>query len=236
MQVGVVSTSGPFAVTQPSASTSWQAGANHTVTWNAANTASLPVNCANVRVLLSIDGGLSFPYTLASSTPNIGSASIVLPNTPTSSARVKVEAIGNIFFSISLPNFIITPSTSLPPTLLTEANTNRALALDSIMLVRDPFPLTHPLNFSPDQRTRITLFALGLQLLPGEDLSVVTAQAEDSAHQVYPLAVEYVGKVSSFDWFSQVNLRLPDGLSPGDVLVSVSLRGAMSNKVIVGIR
>lgn len=81
------------------------------------------------------------------------------------------------------------------------------------------------------------LFALGLELLPGEDISVVTAQAEDSAHNVYPLVVESVGKESSFDWFTQVNVRLPDGLAgAGDVLVSVSLRGAVSNKVIVGIR
>ena len=81
------------------------------------------------------------------------------------------------------------------------------------------------------------LFALGLELMPGEDTSVVTAQAEDSAHRIYPLTVESVGKVSSFDWFTQVNLRLPDGLAgAGDVLVSVSLRGAVSNKVILGIR
>lgn len=81
------------------------------------------------------------------------------------------------------------------------------------------------------------LFALGLELLPGEDISIITAQAEDSAHRIYPLTVESVGKASGFDWFTQVNLRLPDGIAgAGDVLVSVSLRGAVSNKVIVGIR
>jgi len=236
IRVGVVSSSGPFAVTQPGAATSWAAGSTQTVTWNVANTASAPINCANVRLLLSIDGGLSFPYTLIQSTPNIGTASIVLPNTPTSSARIKIEAIENIFFNISLPNFTITPSSTLPPIVLTEANTNRAIALDSVMFVRDPFSLTQPVGFSQDQRTRVLLFALGLQLMPGEDISVVTAQAEDSAHTIYPLAVEYVGKVSNFDWFTQVSVRLPDGLPAGDVLVSISLRGAMSNKVKIGIR
>ena len=73
--------------------------------------------------------------------------------------------------------------------------------------------------------------------MPGETISVVTAQTEDSAHTTYPLTVEYVGKVPNFDWLTQVNVRLPDGISgPGDFLVSISLRGAMSNKVIVGIR
>ena len=81
------------------------------------------------------------------------------------------------------------------------------------------------------------LFATGLDLSPGESISVVTAQAEDSAHTIYPLSVESVGKVPGFDWLTQVNLRLPNGLAgPGDVLVSVSLRGAVSNKVVVGIR
>lgn len=237
MHVNVVSSSGPFVVTQPGSSTSWLAGSNQTVTWNVANTSSAPVSCSNVRVLLSIDGGSSFPFTLASSTPNSGSATISVPNTPTSSARVKVEAVDNIFFSISLPNFAITPSSNGAPTLLTEANTNRALALDSITFVRDPFSLAAAVNFGSDQRTRVVLFALGLELLPGEDISVVTAQAEDSAHRIYPLTVESLGKVSSFDWFSQVNVRLPDGLAgAGEVLVSVSLRGAVSNKVILGIR
>ena len=81
------------------------------------------------------------------------------------------------------------------------------------------------------------LFATGLELMPGESASVVTAQAEDSAHQIYPLAVEYVGKVPNFDSLTQVNVRLPDGIvGGGDLLVSISLRGAASNKVIIGIR
>jgi uncharacterized protein (TIGR03437 family) len=237
MRVNVVSSGGPFVVTQPGSATSWMAGSTQTVNWSVANTSSAPINCASVRVLLSIDGGNSFPFILASATPNTGVAPVNVPNTPTSSARIKVEAIDNIFFSISLPNFTITPNTTSPPTLLTAGNTNRAIALDSVTLMRDPFPITTLLNFGPDQRTRIMLFATGLELMAGENISVVTAQAEDSAHRIFPLTVEYVGKVSGYDWLTQVNVRLPDGLAgAGDVLVSVSLRGAVSNKVIVGIR
>ena len=237
--VNVVAGNGAFAVTQPASATTWMAGSNQTVTWNVANTANAPVNCATVRLLLSIDGGHSFPFVLAASLPNSGAATINVPNTPTSSARVKVEAIDNIFFSISLPNFTITPNNTALPTLVTEENTNRAVALESVTFLRDPFNLTATNNFSLDldQRTRITLFATGLELQPGENISVVTAQAEDSAHRIYPMTVEYVGKVANFDWLTQVTVRLPDGLvGGGDVLVSVSLRGAMSNKAAVGIR
>ena len=237
MQVNVVSGSGPFAITQPSSSTTWTAGSHQTVKWDVANSSSAPVNCGNVRVLLSIDGGNSFPFTLLSSTPNNGVATISVPNTPTSTARVKVEAVGNIFFNISLPNFTITPDSTAAPTLLTEGNTNRAIALDSVTFLRDPFPLATINNFSLDQRTRITLFATGLELLTGEDISVVTAQAEDSGHKTYPLRVEYLAKVPGFDWLTQVVIRLPDdSLSAGDLLIAISLRGAVSNKVVVGIR
>jgi uncharacterized protein (TIGR03437 family) len=236
MRVNVDSSSGPFMVTQPSSGTTWPAGSTQTVAWNVANTSSAPINCASVRVLLSIDGGSSFPFILAAGIPNTGAATIGVPNLPTSSARVKVEAVDNIFFSISLPNFTITPNTTSPPTLLTEVNTNRAIALDSVTFVRDPFSVITSLNFSSDQRTRIMLFATGLELMPGENISVVTAQAEDAAHQIYPLTVESVGKISSLDWVTQVNIRLPDGLPSGDLLVSVNVRGAVSNKAIVGIR
>jgi Metallo-peptidase family M12B Reprolysin-like len=237
MRVNVVSSSGPFVVTQPGAATDWPAGSTQTVTWNVANTSSAPINCASVRVLLSIDGGNSFPFTLASGIPNTGTATINVPNTPTSSARVRVEAVDNIFFSISLPNFTISPNNTSPPTLLTEANTSRAIALDSVTFVRDPFRVATSFNFSSDQRTRVMLFAIGLELMPGEDISVVTALAEDSGQRTYPLVVEYVGKVPNLDWCTQVNVRLPDALAgAGDVLVSVTVRGAVSNKVIVGIR
>jgi hypothetical protein len=237
MRVNVVAGSGPFVLTQPGVSTTWPAGSTQTVNWNVANTSSPPINCASVRVLLSVDGGNSFPFTLASGIPNNGAATINVPNTPTASARVKVEAVGNIFFNISRPNFTITPNTTSPPTLLTEANTNRAIALDSVTFMRDPFPVSSFLSFSLDQRTRIMLFATGLELMPGEGISVVTAQAEDSAHQTYPLIVEYVGKVPDLDWCTQVNVRLPDGLAgASDILVSISVRGAVSNKVVVGIR
>ena len=185
----------------------------------------------------SIDGGNSFPVILSSSKPNTGAATVIIPNTPTSTARIKIEAVGNIFFNISLPNFTITPNSSAAPTLLTEENTNRAIALDSATFIRDPFPLTAVNNFSLDQRTRITIFALGLELLPGEDISVVTAQAEDAGQRIYPLKVEYVGKVPGFDWLTEVVIRLPDEfLNAGDLMVSVNLRGAVSNKAIIGIR
>ncbi len=112
--------SGPFQVTaqnsRPSApdapSATWQVGTTQTATWDVANTNAAPVNAANVNILLSTDGGQTFPITLASNAANNGSATITVPNNPTTTARIKVEAVGNIFFDINNANFTITAPTA----------------------------------------------------------------------------------------------------------------------------
>jgi hypothetical protein len=110
--VTVSNTSGPFAVTAPNTNVSWAGGSSQTVTWNVNNTTAAPVSCANVQVLLSTDGGQTFPTVLIASTPNDGSQALTIPNTPTTTARIKVVAVGNIFFDISNTNFTITSGSS----------------------------------------------------------------------------------------------------------------------------
>ena len=70
-------------------------------------------------------------------------------------------------------------SQASPPRLLTRPNTNRAIALESVTLVTEPFPLTQTIQFGSDNRTRILLFGENLGLLPGEGAGAVTAEAED---------------------------------------------------------
>ncbi|MEO7080426.1 MAG: zinc-dependent metalloprotease family protein, partial [Flavobacteriales bacterium] len=100
--------SGPFLVSQPNTPVTWTGGSIRTVTWDVAGTSSIPVSCTTVDVLLSIDGGNSWSYVLASATPNNGSASINLPVVATSSARVMVRANGNVFYDVSDQNFTVT--------------------------------------------------------------------------------------------------------------------------------
>jgi hypothetical protein len=104
--------SGPFTVTYPSANgIIWTEKELQTVTWNAANTASSPVNCNNVSILLSTDGGLTYPDTLIASTPNSGTAQIQVPADTSTQARIQVVAVGNVFYSISSNNFSIQSDT-----------------------------------------------------------------------------------------------------------------------------
>jgi archaellum component FlaF (FlaF/FlaG flagellin family) len=123
------------------------------------------------------------------------------------------------------------------PVLLTEENTERVLALDSVIQTRDPFPLFNPFNFSSDQRTRVSLFVWRLELLPGEDASAVTVHAEDDQGGLYPLSVEYVGATPGLSSVKQVVVKLPEGVvGPRDLWVKVSLHGATSNRVLLKIK
>ena len=112
MTVTVNATAGPLQVTVPNTNVTWLVGEPRTITWNVAGTDLAPVNCANVRLLLSINGGATYPFVLAASVPNTGTADITVPNYTSSLCRMKVEAIGNIFYDISNVNFKI----QLPPT------------------------------------------------------------------------------------------------------------------------
>ena len=107
----VVNTATPFRVTtQNSSPETWVAGQFKTITWNVSGTTASGINTANVKVSLSTNGGQTFPIVLAASTPNDGAETIIVPEVSTSQARIKVEAVGNIFFDISDTNFSITPS------------------------------------------------------------------------------------------------------------------------------
>lgn len=125
---------------------------------------------------------------------------------------------------------------SSPPKLLIDPGSTHGVALDSVTMVRDAFTVMTPYNFSGDQHTRLALLATSADLLPGETSAVVTAQAEDAAHLIHALPVEFVGKVQNSFWFTQVVVKLTDDLAhAGDVQVSVSVRGVVSNKVPVRI-
>jgi CSLREA domain-containing protein len=133
----------------------------------------------------------------------------------------------------------VTVIDNLAPVLLTAEGSDRAIALDSVTLVRDPFALLGDHNFSSDHRTRITLFALHAQLKAGETASAVTAEADVSG-TIVPLTIESVRTVPNFDWLTQVVVKFPVNFSTGgggpvDARIRISLRGANSNQAVITI-
>ena len=121
--------------------------------------------------------------------------------------------------------------------LLTEEGSQRALSLDSVLFVTDPFAVVNTNNFSSDQRTRIILLTTGLKLAAGEDTTAVTVTAEDPQLGVHPLAVEFVGPVPGFNWLTQVVVKLPDSLAnKTSALATITVHGVTSNKALITIK
>ena len=147
---------------------------------------------------------------------------------------LKVGVDGSLYYlSINFGNGFVSrvqfnSPTTPAPLIVTEPNTDSAIALDSVSSLRDPFPLTTRFNFSADGRTRLSLFVMNLDLQAGEN---VTARLEDASLKTYPLTVEFVGKVPNFNSLTQVIVRLPnDTPSAQTLFVSVTSRGQTSNK------
>ena len=102
----------PFTVDGPSTNEEWLVGSNQTLNWVVGATDQAPVNTQNVTILLSTDGGVTFPITLAANTPNDGSEAFVVPNNTTSSARIMIVAVDNIFYNVNSTNFTISEATA----------------------------------------------------------------------------------------------------------------------------
>ena len=106
--ITVNATAGPFLVTYPNTSgITWLVNDFKTITWDPSGTTLAPISCNNVAVELSTDGGNTYPVTILASTPNDGSQEIQVPNNVTATARIRISAVGNIFYDISNANFSI---------------------------------------------------------------------------------------------------------------------------------
>jgi len=122
----------------------------------------------------------------------------------------------------------------LGPALLIKPNTIWAVALDSVTQVAEPFAKVSASNFSSDRRTRVSLFASGVN---SPSVTDIVAEAEDSSGRRYQLTVEHVASVPGLDWMSQVIVRLPDELDGIDyVWVGLNVRGTPTNQAVFNIQ
>lgn len=140
MIVTVNATAGPFTVTAPNTAVTYAAGTSQTITWAVAGTTANGVNCANVDILLSADGGSTWSTILAA-TPNDGTEAVTIPNSPSSSCRIMVKGSNHIFFDVSNTNFTITgvdttaptaPTLSASGTTITTTNLSWTGATDNV--------------------------------------------------------------------------------------------------------
>jgi choice-of-anchor B domain-containing protein len=117
---------------------------------------------------------------------------------------------------------------------------NQAVALDSILFLRDPFPIVNAANLlykGTDHNTRVVVFVNNLQLAQGEtpSSSSVIVSLISSNNQPYDVTAEKVRLVPTYS-FAQVVFRLPDNLSPGTYTLKVKAHGQESNSGTIRIR
>lgn len=127
-------TAGPFVVTAPNDGTeTWEVGDYVEIAWDVANTDNDLVNCQNVDITLSMDGGFTYPISLCAGTANDGSAFVNVPDAVTSEARIRVAAADNIFFDISNEDFAIVPASTPGFTFSTEPHVVPIVCLPEVV-------------------------------------------------------------------------------------------------------
>jgi glucose/arabinose dehydrogenase len=210
----------PSVTTQPSNQTVMQ---GQPATFMVAASGSTPLSYQWQRNQVNISGA------------NVSSYMIAAAAFADNGAKFRC-VVSNAFGSATSTEATLTVNAP-PPILLTEEGTDSAIAFDSVTMMRDPFPLANVFNFGSDNRTRVMLFGVNLDLRQGENSSAVTARAEDTLLNVYPMTVEFVGPVPNLAGVTEVIVELPDNLPAGrDVLVSVTLHAQTSNKVRIRIK
>jgi Chitobiase/beta-hexosaminidase C-terminal domain/Regulator of chromosome condensation (RCC1) repeat len=163
-----------------------------------------------------------------------------------SSVMVKAKAWKNGWTpsKVSSTSYTIGVTSPPPPATLqlilaaSSPDPNQAAALDSILFLRDPFPIVNAANLlaqAPDRNTRVILFVTNLQLAQGEAASSVTVNLIGSNNQSYDIAAEDVRPVPDFS-FTQVVFRLPDNLAPGTCTIKLKAHGQESNSATIRIK
>ncbi|WP_422861709.1 reprolysin-like metallopeptidase [Flagellimonas sp. W118] len=110
LDVQVIKSAGPFSVTSQTTNEVYAGGSSQEITWDVANTNVLPIDTKNVDILLSLDGGNTFPITLADDTFNDGSENVLIPGNASTTARIMIKASDNVFFAVNSSNFTIQES------------------------------------------------------------------------------------------------------------------------------
>ncbi|MFT4017505.1 MAG: M12 family metallo-peptidase [Agriterribacter sp.] len=88
------------------------------LTWNIA-TACIAMPA--IDILFSTDGGMTYPYTILSSTANDGAETFIVPNLPTDKGRFMIRSVGNIYYNINAADITIVSGCIASGTSITPA-------------------------------------------------------------------------------------------------------------------
>lgn len=234
----ITAEAGPFRVLQPSNGESLLAGVYNFINWDPAQSQLAPVNCSNVDIMISTDGGLTFNDTLVADAPNDGRALVLIPQSllGEENVRIKIKCSESIFFDLSDRNSnVIEPSEPsyvgiiepeyqeicLPEKANIQIETKSILDYDSTVFVK------YDLNFTDG----VQIDLASDRLVPGESLNFTVEMDEDIAGDTLEVYVQLFNNKDTFEYvsrilaisnnFSDQELLLPeDGISGGSLIPS----------------
>jgi hypothetical protein len=190
--VHVDGNSGPFKVNTPIAGDVVTELQTITVNWDIAGTTVAPVSAANVEILLSTDGGVTFPVSLTASTPNDGSQAVTIPNgTATGAARIMVKGNG-IFFNINPADFTIYDN-ALPADFAVYSYDTLQRACSSSttyeFIAQSLGGYTDPVTFSVSNLPSGVTSNFPQTINPGQHVNLVLSTISPSIHGTYHMTL-----------------------------------------------
>lgn len=191
MVITVDGTAGPFTVTSQGIADTWTAGQTTTVTWDKANTDVAPISTANVSILFSADGGLTFPYTILASTPNDGTQTITIPSIATTRGKLMVKAVGNVFFNVN--NGVITINTSCTAEGATIAPTTTVTGEVGTSALNLTFTPQYSTPLAPAGTIETTDPASTLAVLNSTTSNCINGTGNATRYDSYPFVVTQTG-------------------------------------------
>ena len=233
-------TAGPLRVTSQGSAISYIGGSDQTVTWDVNNT-DRPALAPNVLISLSTDGGYTYPHVLVANTPNDGSQLVTLPNVATIDARIKVEAVGNIFFDVNHSDFVIRAVPVVSNSLNGGSQSvqySDSLAPDVTVTATDADSPGSTLNASasglPNGLSLAVVSTTGSTTLPGSRTWEVAGTVDD-APGTYPVTVtvnDETGGIGSTSFTIEVTKEDAEATYTGDMLAFTPAGSSTANVLL----
>ena len=209
MLLSVNNTAGPFAVTAPNTAVTFAGSSQQTITWSVNNTDKAPVSTDKVNILMSTDGGNTFPTVLASGTPNDGTETLVIPNVATTQGRIKVEAVNNIYFDISDANFTVNFNPGAPTVTSVTPNVGPVTGGTSVTISGTNFDPGTTVSFGGVPATNVVISGF-------TSITCTVPASESSSASTVDVSVDFFGSTGLLtNGFSYQNaVPVLAGISP----------------------
>jgi hypothetical protein len=112
---------------------------------------------------------------------------------------------------------------------------DQAAAMDSILLIRDPFPVVNSANLiNPvsDPNTRLVIFVINMPIVPASTVVVNLIDSNNQSANITPQDVRVIPNSE----FVQITFRLPNNLPVGTCKIKVIAQGQTTNTATFRIR